>query len=322
MLIVWNRHAADNPAEYPNDSRLNWRPVNEVQFPELDSYDIHGLSAMITRSIRHETIRYILGATGEGSRLLRDYPNTPLWWINYVFINNHEAVRAWLLWNPVLEDPLDLLIYSHRWNNVSRESTPALWGNNYLVPGAVTNRANEAIAGDQLRGGSFDPEARQAGSRANPWPANEASEPQEGDDSDALLVALSGASWDVSWAGDGPVGSGGMSSSASGERRESLAKWIPHALKSSSRLNLQYSAELGRHPAQADMTQSRRGLCDDKNCDVRKSKSFQLISMARELLENEEVRKRSASFDVEDGHERKPKRYLSRLCEFDLTPRL
>jgi len=114
---------------------------------------------MITRSIRHETIRYILGATGEGRRLLRDYPNTPLMWINYVFIDNDKVTRAWLLLNPVLEEPLDLLIYCHRPNNLSREPTPTLRAHNYLVRGAVTNWANQAISGDQLRGGSFEPEA-------------------------------------------------------------------------------------------------------------------------------------------------------------------
>jgi len=108
---------------------------------------------MITRCIRHETIRYILGATGEGGRLLQDYPNMPLLWINYILIDDEEAERAWLLSNPVLEDPLDLLIYCHGPNNVSREATPALRLHNYLVPTAVTNWANEAIARDQLRGG-------------------------------------------------------------------------------------------------------------------------------------------------------------------------
>jgi len=194
VRIVWIRHAADSPADYPNYRRLNWRPVNGVQFAELDSYDIRGLSAMITRSIRHETIWYILSATGKGRRLLQDYPNTPLSWINYVFIDDDEAVRAWLLSNPVLEDPLNLLIYCDRPNNVSREPTPALRGHNYLVPDAVTNWANQAIARDQLRGGSFDQEARRPEPIANPGSANEASELQEGDDSDALLVALSGAS--------------------------------------------------------------------------------------------------------------------------------
>ena len=215
---------ADSPADYPNDRRLNWRPVNGVQFAELDSYAIRGLSAMITRSIQHETMRYILGATGEERRLLRDYPNTLLSWINYVLIHDDEAVRAWVLSNPVLEDPLDLLLYCHRPNHVSREPTPALRGHNYLVPGTVTNWANEAIARDQLRGGSFDPEGRRPEPRANPGPANETSKPEEGDDSDALLVALSGVSWDVSGARDGHGGSIGMSSSTGGERRESRRK--------------------------------------------------------------------------------------------------
>jgi len=116
------------PADYPNYHRLNWRPVNGLQFAELNSYDIRGLSAMITGAIRHETIRYILGATGEGRRLLRDYPNMPLLCINYVFIDDDEAVRARLLSNLVLEEPLDLLIYCHRPNNISREPTPALRG--------------------------------------------------------------------------------------------------------------------------------------------------------------------------------------------------
>ena len=145
--------------------------------------------------------------------------------------------------------------------------------------------------------------------RANPGPANEASEPQEGDDYDALLVALSGALWDVSGAGDGPEGSVGMSSSPGGERRASPAKRIPLALKSSSRWNIQHLGELGWHPAQGDMTRKGRGLFDDENCDERKSNRFRLASMDREFLESEEVRNGSASCDDKDGHKRKPKIY-------------
>jgi len=171
----------------------------------------------------------------------------------------------------------------------------------------VTNWTNEAIAQDQLRRGSFDPVARRPEPRANAGPANEASEPQEGDDPDALLVALSGASLDVSSAGDRRKGSLGKSSSAAGERRESPAKCIPLALKLSSRLNIQHSAELGRHRTQGDMTRKGRGLFDDENWDERKSKSCRLGSMARKLLESGEVRKRSASFDNKDGHKSKPK---------------
>jgi len=42
---------------------------------------------MITRSIGYETVRYILGATSEERRLLRDYPNTLRAWMNYVIID-------------------------------------------------------------------------------------------------------------------------------------------------------------------------------------------------------------------------------------------
>ena len=145
VCIVWIRHAADSLADYPKYHRLNWHPVKGVQFAELDSYDILGVSGMSTRSRRDETIGYLLGARGEGRRLLPDYPYTPLLWINYVFIDDDEAVRAWLLLNPVLEAPLDLLIYCHHPNNVSREPTATLWGPNYLVPSAVPNWAKEGI---------------------------------------------------------------------------------------------------------------------------------------------------------------------------------
>ena len=265
---------------------------------------------MIKRSIRHELIRYIIGATGKGRRHLQNYPNTPLSWINYVFIDN-DTVRAWVLSNPVLDDPLDLLLYCHRVQRESWEPTLVLRGHNYLVPGPVTNW--EAIARAQLCRGSQQPGARQTKARADPGPANEAGEPQEGDDSDALLAALSGASSDASSASEGREGSVAMLASPSGERRESPAKCIPLALKSSTRLNIQQSTELGRRPAHGNM--KRKGLFDNENCDERKSKRFRLIAMAREFLESEEVRKRSASphDDTSLSHERKPKRFRSSL---------
>jgi len=71
--------------------------------------------------------------------------------------------------------------------------------------------------------------------------------------------------------------------------------------------------DLGRPRAQGDMTPKRRGRFEDQNCDEPSSKGFGLTSMSRELLESEEVRKRSASFDNEDGHERKPQSYLASL---------
>jgi len=88
----------------PDYNMLHWRPphINGVQFAELDSYDIWGLSAMISRNVPNDRIRYILGATGEGRRRLRRVPSERLSCIDYVFIDSDETVRAWLLSNGVL----------------------------------------------------------------------------------------------------------------------------------------------------------------------------------------------------------------------------
>ena len=74
---------------------------------------------------------------------------------------------------------------------------------------------------------------------------------------------------------------------------ESLAKCIPLALKLSSRLNIQQSAELGRHYAQGDLRWKPTGLMDDENCEELRSRRFRLVSMAREFLETEEAVKGS-----------------------------
>jgi hypothetical protein len=97
----------------PDYNWLNWRPPHTtgVRFGELDSYDIRGLSAMILRWVPFRRIRYILGATGEGSRLLNRHPEEPLSQYNTIWIVDNELLRAWLLSNPVLQDPLDLLVY-------------------------------------------------------------------------------------------------------------------------------------------------------------------------------------------------------------------
>ena len=196
-------------------------------------------------------------------------------------------------------------------------------GHNYLVPGPTINW--EAIARAQLRRGSQQPEGRQPEARDAPGQANEAGEPQEGDDSGTLLAVLSGTSSDVSGTKEGREGSVAMLASPGGERKESPPKRIPLTLKSSGRLNIQQSTELGRRPALGDM--KSRGLLDDENCDERKSKRFRLVSMAREFLESEEGWKRSASHYDEGSlsHERKPKRFRSSLHSeslMDLTARL
>ena len=73
-------------------------------------------------------IRYILGATGAGRQQLRLDPGAQLSYIDYVFIENDEDVRAWLLSNPVLDDPLDLLVYCHSPRDSGQVAHSALEG--------------------------------------------------------------------------------------------------------------------------------------------------------------------------------------------------
>jgi len=129
----------------PNYNLLHWRPphVNGVVFAELDSYDIRSMSAMIHRSVPHQRIRYILGATGEGRRRLRRSPLQELDSIDYVFIDSDETVRAWLCSNPVLDDPLDLMVYCYRDRGSERQDTPALRRVEYLNQNDVRNWARD-----------------------------------------------------------------------------------------------------------------------------------------------------------------------------------
>jgi len=129
----------------PNYNLLHWHPpdVNGVVFAELDSYDIRGLSAMIYRSVPHQRIRYILGATGKRRRRLRRSPMRELDSMDYVFIDSVEMVRAWLLSNPVLDDPLDVMMYCYRHRGSERQDTPALRRVDYLNQNDVQHWAHD-----------------------------------------------------------------------------------------------------------------------------------------------------------------------------------
>jgi len=52
--------------------------------------------------------------------------------MDYVFIDRDETVRAWLLSNPVLDDPLDLMVYCYGDRGSERQDTGALRRVDYL----------------------------------------------------------------------------------------------------------------------------------------------------------------------------------------------
>ena len=84
-----------------------------MDFAELNSYDMGGLSSAILRYVPSDSIHYIFGATGEGRRELCEDPTHALHYSNYIFILSDEDVRTWLLLNQPNEESLDVLVYCH-----------------------------------------------------------------------------------------------------------------------------------------------------------------------------------------------------------------
>jgi len=148
VRIVWVCNPATGGAQRPNYRLLQWRPQNihVVGFAELNSYDIRGLSAIIVRTVPQNAVRYIIGVTGDGRQQLGMHPGFQLSNIDYVFIRSDQDIRACLLSNPVLEDPLDLMVYCNRPASRERVATPPLMGHNYLPENAIANWARQAGA--------------------------------------------------------------------------------------------------------------------------------------------------------------------------------
>ena len=195
MRIVWTQHLSVTTVPEPNYTLLFWRPprFNGVRFAELDSSDICGLSAMIVRSVPYDTIRYMLGASREGRRQLCENPALPISWVDYIFIDSDERVRAWLLSNRVLEGPLDLLVYCYRVLGNDRPVTPPLWRHNYLAENAVTNWVRDAGA--------------HSGGEPQPGTRAEAGEQQAQETPDPSFSTSFGTPSDVSGAMEGGDGS-------------------------------------------------------------------------------------------------------------------
>ena len=154
---------------------------------------------MIRRNVSGARLRYILGATGEGRRKLRESPNLPISDIDYVFINSDEMVCAWLLSNTVVEDPLDLLVYYHRDRNDEQPLTPPMRRHAHLTENSVVRCGRDPAAPT----GTMHFRALQPNSRANQGQANEASEQQEEDGSHTSPGTLSGLSSDILETRDG-----------------------------------------------------------------------------------------------------------------------
>ena len=297
VRIVWVCNPASGGVQRPNYGLLHWRPSNihGVGFAELNSYDIRRLSAIIARTVPHNPVRDILGATGDGRQQLRMHPGFQLCYIDYVLIESDQDVRAWLLSNPVLDDPLDIMVYCHRPATRERAATPALRGHKYLPENAFANWARQAGARTGIQ-------APQREVRPDPRPANAGG--NQGNHSPLFLPVPSSSSSDVSDAGEGCEAIIGTSPSAVADPAKSLHCRIPLAIHTPSQMNTNAGLELrGRGGHTPEVKARKRGAPSDSEDLERLNKRLRHTSNFRQLLKAKEDRKRLAQFDDEKGDE-------------------
>ena len=193
-------------------------------------------------------------------------------------------MRAWLLSNPVLEDPLDLLVYCHCVPGNNRPVSLPLRRHNYLAENPVANWACDAGA---PKSGALQPGTN-----------GEAGEQQAQETPDPSLTKSFGAPSDISGAMEGGDGSVSQLPLPGGDCSESPTNRIPLGVKSLSLLNIQQSWELRRLPP---LGNKRRAQFDDENSGEYKSKGPYLGYVTQEVLGCEEVpmevRKRESHFD-------------------------
>jgi len=284
---------------------LHWRSphIHGVEFAELDSYDICGLSEMIYRKIYHRQIRYIIGATSAGCAKLSTSPNDPLTLVDSICVYNDENVRTWLLSNSVLDDPLEPIVYCYRPRNDKRLNTAEPRVLPYLGEDAVRNWAHDPAAGiGQVHFRALQPDARPDNWQANDGQANEAAKAFEHERSH-----FSDSPSDAAEAVDERDDLSGIFPSPVGERAESPTNRFPLAVRSSRLLNQQLPLHLVHRSGQVDKERKRGTQFDTENSDDATPRRVRLSSIDKEFLIAEEGWKCGAQFDDENGQEPKVK---------------
>jgi len=274
-----------------------------VDFAELNSYDLGGLSSAILRCVPGDSICYILGATAEGRRKLRADPTHALHYSNYIFIQSDEHVSTWLLSNQPNEDPLDVLVYCHRPSTPARPATPAEPRHRYLAPNAVSNWANA------LAGRNVSPAAQPKG-KAIPMNSTKASGSQNPQDSPLFLSGWSSSSSDVSDDVDlhrsrvvsitSPLDQGG---DCTGHR-------IPLSIKLQGMPNPHHMMKQLWSTTHDDKARKRKAQFEVDNWDERRSKMLCLAASGKEFWKEDQLQKRRMVFE-EDSKDELP---VKRLC--------
>jgi len=288
--MVWVSQPANSSAPRPNYGLLHSRNphIHGVRFAESNSYDIRSLSAIISRIVLHNMIRCILGATGEGRQQLRLHPGAQFSYIDYVFIENDEDVRAWLLSNPVLDDRLDLWLYCHPPETRGRLPTPALRGHNHLRENAIANWASTAAPGNCIQAAQLD-------ARTDHGLSNVGGQQEQPDDSLLFLPGLSSSSSDVSDTEDGYQASIGASPSPVADRIKTQTQ---------SKMNIQKVSKRSARGGDIEYhnVQKRGALSHQEDSEYLSKKACQ-ASYALAWLKRKADRNVRAELEEEKGHE-------------------
>jgi len=223
------------------------------------------------------------------------YPAFQLSYIDYIFIESDQDVRAWLLANPVLEDLLDLMVYCHRPATRERAATLPLRGHHYLPENDIANWARQAGACTGIQ-------APQREVRPDHGPANAAG--NQGNDSPLFLPVPSSSSCDFSDAGEGCEAIIGTSPSAVADPAKSLHSRILLAIHTPSKMNTNAGLELrGRAGHTPEVKARKRGAPSNSEDLEHLNKRLRHTSNFRELLNAKDDRKRVAQFHDEKGDE-------------------
>jgi len=233
-------------------------------------------------------IHYILGATGQGRQQLRLHLGAQLSYVDYIFIENDEDVRAWRLSNPALDDPWDLLVYCLRPETRGRLPTPPLKGHNYLCGNAISNWASTAVPGNRIQAARSD-------ARTVPGPSNAGGEQEQRDDSPLFLLGLSSSSSDVSDAQEGYQASIGASPSPVADRSKPQTQ---------SKINIQKVLKLSARGGDTEYHNVRkRGVPSHEEDSEYLSKKARQASYALAWLKGKADHNVQAELEEEKGHE-------------------
>jgi len=232
--------------------------------------------------------------------------------MDYVFIDSDETVRAWRLSNPVLDDPLHLMMFCDRDRGSERQDTPVLRRVDYLNQNNVQNWAHDpAQRIGQMHSTELFDESPADRECTDPDDAREDDTSHLSESSSGLSDSAHGSEILFTILSRPPVGPD---------------KWpanrIPLLAKSLSEQNRQLPLNVLHRPAQGE---------DDPMHSIQFNEHYRMEDtpekrrlnyLINEYRRSEETRKRCAGFAAESTEDPKSKRVRSGAGQENLTGEL